>query len=128
LGKTCGRAFLRMRHGMSRGVSEKKSFPKRGEVYWVALDPTIGKEIKKTRPALVVSPDEMNAVLRTVVMAPVTSTIRNYPTRCTIRLAGKQASVALDQVRTVSFERLRGKITKIDASPALAILREMFAD
>jgi mRNA interferase MazF len=106
----------------------RKSYPRRGDVYWVALDPTIGREIKKTRPALVISPDEMNQALGTVVLAPITSTVRDYPTRYIIRLQRKVASVALDQIRTVSTERLLKKMTSIDPKPALAILREIFAD
>ena len=105
----------------------RKSYPRRGEVYWVALDPTVGREIRKTRPALVVSPDEMNRALGTVVLAPITSTVRDFPTRYAIRLRSKAASVALDQIRTVSKERLLKKMTAIDPKPALAILREMFA-
>jgi mRNA interferase MazF len=106
----------------------KKAIPRRGEIYWVALDPTVGREIRKTRPALVVSPDEMNQALETVVLAPITSTIRDYPTRYTLRLQRKTASVALDQIRTVSVERLLKKMTTVDPQPALTILREMFAD
>ena len=108
--------------------STRKSFPRRGDIYWVALDPTIGREIKKTRPALVVSPDEMNQALGTVVLAPITSTVRDFPTRYTLRLQRKTASVALDQIRTVSTERLLRKMASVDPAPALAILREMFAD
>lgn len=104
-----------------------QNFPRRGEVFWVALDPTVGREIRKTRPALVVSPDEMNQALGTVVLAPITSTVRDFPTRYTIRLQRKTASVALDQIRTVSVERLLKRITTVDPAPALAILREMFA-
>ena len=106
----------------------RKSFPRCGEIYWVALDPTVGREIRKTRPALVVSPDEMNQSLGTVVLAPITSTIRDFPTRYTIRLQRKTASVALDQIRTVSLERLLKKMATVDPRPALAILREIFAD
>ena len=106
----------------------RRSFPRRGEVYWVALDPTVGREIRKTRPALVVSPDEMNQALGTVVLAPITSTIRDFPTRYTIRLQRKTASVALDQIRTVSVERLLKKMTTVDPQPAVTILREMFAN
>jgi mRNA interferase MazF len=109
-------------------VAARKTFPRRGEIYWVALDPTVGREIRKTRPALVVSPEEMNQALGTVVLAPITSTIRHFPTRYTIRLKRKIASVALDQIRTVSVERLLKKMTTIDPRPALAILQEMFAD
>jgi mRNA interferase MazF len=106
----------------------RKSFPRRGEIYWVALDPTVGREIRKTRPALVISPDEMNQALGTVVLAPITSTVRDFPTRYTIRLQRKTASVAVDQIRTVSVERLLTKMTTVDPQRALAILREMFAD
>ena len=106
----------------------RRSFPRRGEVYWVALDPAVGREIKKTRPALVVSPDEMNHALGTVVLAPITSTVRDFPTRYAIRLQRRTASVALDQIRTVSVERLLAKMTTIDPQPALVILREMFAE
>ena len=66
--------------------------------------------------------------LGTVVLAPITSTVRNFPTRYTIRLKRKIASVALDQIRTVSVERLLTKMTTVDHQPALAVLREMFAD
>ena len=116
-----------MKPGTNNPVG-RKPFPRRGEIYWVALDPTVGREIRKTRPALVVSPDEMNQTLGTVVLAPITSTVRDFPTRYTIRLQRKTASIALDQIRTVSVERLLKKMTTIDPRPALAILREMFAD
>ena len=106
----------------------RQSFPRRGEIYWVALDPTVGREIRTTRPALVVSPDEMNQALGTVILAPITSIVREFPTRYTIRLQRKTASVALDQIRTVSVERLLKKITTVDPRPALAILQEIFAD
>jgi mRNA interferase MazF len=115
-----------MKPGTSKPV-RARNFPRRGEVFWVALDPTVGREIRKTRPALVVSPDEMNQALGTVVLAPITSTVRDFPTRYTIRLQRKTASVALDQIRTVSVERLLKRITTVDPAPALAILREMFA-
>ena len=116
-----------MKPGTNR-PGTRKSVPRRGDIYWVALDPTVGREIKKTRPALVVSPDEMNQALGTVVLAPITSTVRHFPTRYTIRLQRKIASVALDRIRTVSAERLLTKMTTVDPRPALAILREMFAD
>ena len=116
-----------MKPGTNR-PGTRKSVPRRGDIYWVALDPTVGREIKKTRPALVVSPDEMNQALGTVVLAPITSMVRDFPTRYTIRLQRKIASVALDRIRTVSAERLLTKMTTVDPRPALAILREMFAD
>jgi mRNA interferase MazF len=104
-----------------------KKYPQQGEVWWVNLDPTIGKEISKKRPCLVVSPDDMNAHLGTVIAAPITSTLRNWPTRITIKLQRQNSSVALDQIRMIDNARLLKKITTMDAEPALAVLREMFA-
>jgi mRNA interferase MazF len=104
-----------------------RKHPQQGEVWWVNLDPTIGKEISKKRPCLVVSPDDMNAHLGTVIAAPITSTLRNWPTRVTIKLQRQNASIALDQIRMIDNARLLKKITAIDAEPALDVLREMFA-
>ena len=103
-------------------------FPRRGEVHWVALDPTLGGEIRNTRPGLVVSPDEMNRYLDTVIVAPITSTLRDYPARVTIRLRRKAASVALDQIRCVSRARLVGRVATIDPGEALKVLRNLFSD
>lgn len=94
----------------------------------MALDPTVGRESGKPGRRSLSSPDEMNQALGTLVLAPITSTVRDFPTRYTIRLQRKTASVALDQIRTVSMERLLKKMTTIDPRPALAILQEMFAD
>ena len=87
----------------------------------------LGSEIKKTRPALVISPDELNKHLATVIVAPITSTVRKWPFRLACKLKRKASSIALDQIRTVDSVRLSRKITTLDPSPALAILREMFA-
>ncbi|MHB1225829.1 MAG: type II toxin-antitoxin system PemK/MazF family toxin [Gemmatimonadaceae bacterium] len=101
----------------------------RGEVHLVDLDPTRGSEIRKTRPCLVVSPDEMNHHLRTVIVAPMTTGGRTYPSRvpCTFqRVAGH---VALDQLRTVDAERLVKPLGSVDAPTliaVLAVLQEMF--
>lgn len=102
-------------------------FPMQGEVWWVNLDPTVGKEIKKRRPCLIVSPDDMNAHLGTVIAAPITSTIRVWPTRLAITLQRRRSSIALDQIRTIDGARLIRKMTRIDPEPALGVLREMFA-
>lgn len=102
-------------------------FPMQGEVWWVNLDPTVGKEIKKRRPCLIVSPDDMNAHLGTVIAAPITSTIRVWPSRVPITLQRKKSSIALDQIRTIDGARLIRKMTRIDPEPALGVLREMFA-
>lgn len=103
------------------------SHPRRGEVYWVNLDPVVGREIAKRRPGMVVSPDEMNRALGTVIVAPVTSTMRPWPTRVTIVVGGRRRSVALDQIRAVDASRLGRRIATVDVAPALAVLREMFA-
>lgn len=102
---------------------------KRFEVYLVSLDPTRGSEIRKTRPCLVVSPDEMNAHIRTVIVAPMTTTIRNYPTRVTLTFKRKKGQIALDQIRTIDKARLVRKLGKIErktAEAVVAILVEMF--
>lgn len=103
--------------------------PQRDEVWMIALDPTQGVEIPKTRPCLVISPDEMNQHLRTVVVAPMTTVIRPYPTRVEVRFQGKQGQVVLDQLRTVDRQRLRRKLGRVSSNTAeavSAILIEMF--
>jgi mRNA interferase MazF len=102
----------------------------RFEVYLVNLDPTVGHEIKKVRPYLVVSPDEMNHHIRTVIVAPMTTKGRAYPTRVPCRFKGKTGQIVLDQLRTVDSVRLVRKLGKIShktASDVLTILQEMFA-
>lgn len=99
------------------------------DVYLVALDPTLGSEIKKTRPCIIVSPDEMNRHLNTVIIAPLTSTIKNYPTRVNLTFQGKQGQVVLDQIRTVDNRRLVKKLGIISSKTKLSIsklLIEMF--
>jgi mRNA interferase MazF len=111
-----------------RGTSPKT--PSRGDVYWVDLTPTRGSEIQKTRPCVIVSPDELNAHLQTVIVAPVTSGGRPYPWRLECRVQQKEGRVALDQLRTVDRERLVGFIGPLseDAlSAVLATLTELFA-
>ena len=100
-------------------------------VWLVNLDPTVGSEIKKTRPALVISPDEMNEVLKTVIVAPMTTKIRDWPTRVKINFQGKEGEIALDQIRTIDKRRLVKQLGKIDAHKALevkAVLKEMLID
>ena len=81
------------------------SYPRRDEVWLVALDPSKGAEIKKTRPCVVVSPDEMNEVLQTLLVAPMTTTLRTYPTRVTLTFRSKKGQVALDQLRAIDRQR-----------------------
>lgn len=83
------------------------------EVYLVNLDPTVGHEIKKTRPCVVISPNEMNNNIRTVIIAPMTTKSRSYPTRVPVRFDGKNGWIILDQIRTVDNIRLVKKMGKI---------------
>lgn len=103
---------------------------KRFEVHLINLDPTVGYEIQKTRPCLVVSPDSMNRHIATVIVAPMTTTIRDYPSRVRVRFQGKDGQIVLDQIRTVDKARLvrrLGKITGDKGDEVLSILQEMFA-
>lgn len=104
--------------------------PRRGEVHLVSLDPTQGSEIKKTRPCLVVSPDELNRHLKTVIVAPMTSSGQAYPFRVHCKFEGTQGYVVLDQLRTVDRARLvrrLGKLPPRTFEKVLSILQEMFA-
>jgi mRNA interferase MazF len=103
---------------------------KRFDVYLVNLDPTIGSEIKKTRPCLVISPDEMNGYINTVIVAPMTTKGRVYPTRVACKFQSKQGQVVLDQIRTIDKTRLVKRVGKIDTrtqTKVLSVLGEMFA-
>ena len=103
--------------------------PRRDEVWLVSLDPTQGVEIQKTRPCLVVSPDEMNRHLQTVMIAPMTTVTRPYPTRVPVRFHGKRGQVALDQLRAVDRQRLVRKLGTVSNSTAQQVfttLLEMF--
>ena len=95
--------------------------PRRDEVWLVALDPTEGSEIQKTRPCLVVSPDEVNESLLTVIIAPMTTAARSYPTRVNMTFQNKQGQVALDQLRAVDRRRLVRKIGTAPAKIAQAV-------
>jgi mRNA interferase MazF len=103
---------------------------RRFDVHIVNLDPTQGKEIKKTRPCLIISPDEMNRNIATVIIAPMTSVVRNYPTRVICEFQGKSGQIVLDQIRTVDKSRLIRKIGEIDLitqKRVFATLGNMFA-
>jgi mRNA interferase MazF len=104
--------------------------PQQDDVWLVSLDPTQGVEIQKTRPCLVISPDEMNKHLRTVIIAPMTTVARRYPTRLAVRFQGKRGQVALDQLRAVDRQRLVRRLGEVSAKTAQevsATLVEMFA-
>ena len=102
----------------------------RFDVYTVKLDPTVGSEIKKTRPCVIVSPDEMNQYLHTVMIAPMTTTQKRYRSRVNIEFQGKNNQIVLDQIRTIDKQRLGkriGEISAEDAQSVCDILVEMFS-
>jgi mRNA interferase MazF len=104
---------------------------RRFEVYLINLDPTIGSEIQKTRPCLIISPDEMNDHIATVIVAPMTTKGRDYPTRVHCQFEGKAGQVVLDQIRTVDKTRLVKKLGEIGADTqkeVLAVLMELFSE
>ncbi len=103
---------------------------KRFEVFWISLDPTFGKEIKKTRPCTIISPNEMNEFIDTVIVAPMTTSIRNYPSRVTCSFNSKECQIVLDQIRTVDKKRLIKKIGFLDEKTRkkiLSTLSEIFS-
>ena len=103
----------------------------RGEVHLVGLDPTLGSEVKKTRPCLIVSPDELNQHLRTVIVAPMTTGGQAYPWRVACRFQNRSGFVALDQLRTVDSERLVKRLGRLSAArttEVLDTLQEMVAE
>jgi mRNA interferase MazF len=104
---------------------------RRGEVHLVRLDPTLGSEIQKTRPCVIVSPDELNAHLRTVIVAPMTTGGRAYPWRIRCRFQNRAGFVVLDRLRTVDRERLVKRLGALSAEAVGEVmggLQEMFAD
>jgi mRNA interferase MazF len=103
---------------------------RRGEVYLVRLNPTEGSEIQKTRPCVVVSPDELNAHLRTFIVAPMTTGGHAYPFRVACRFQSRAGHVVLDQIRTVDRDRLvrrLGRLSSNTLTQVLAVLQEMFS-
>ena len=103
---------------------------KRFDVYLISLDPTIGSEIQKTRPCLIISPDEMNRHIRTVIVAPLTSAGRDYPTRVSCEFQRKQGQIVLDQIRTIDKARLIRKLGSINPAAQLevvSVLQRLFA-
>jgi mRNA interferase MazF len=103
---------------------------KRFEVYLINLDPTVGHEITKSRPCLVISPDEMNRYISTVIVAPMTTKGRDYPTRVPCTFQGKEGQVVIDQIRTVDKIRLIKRLGKIDSetqADVFSVLSELFS-
>ena len=104
---------------------------KRFDVFLVNLDPTIGTEIRKTRPCLVISPDELNDYIQTVIIAPMTTKARAYPTRIPCEFGGREAHIVLDQIRTVDKQRLIKHVGTINQNTqryVLDVLIELFAE
>ena len=102
----------------------------RFDVFLISLDPTRGSEIRKTRPCLVISPDEMNGNIRTVIVAPMTTKRKDYPTRVLCTFKGKSGQIVLDQIRTVDKTRLirrLGRISPVTQRNVLVLLQELFA-
>ena len=102
----------------------------RFDVFLINLDPTIGSEIQKTRPCVVISPDEMNKYIATVIVAPMTTKGQSYPTRIACQFQGKDGQIVLDQIRTVDKTRLVKKLGQISSDEQKAVLdtlAEMFA-
>lgn len=104
---------------------------KQYQIVLVNLEPTIGSEIKKTRPCVIISPDEMNKYLRTIVIAPITSTIKAYPTRFKVNLKDIKGSIAIDQIRTIDKKRIikvLGTLSDKEIKTIKSIIRETYVD
>jgi len=102
----------------------------RFDVFLINLDPTMGPEIKKTRPCLIISPDEMNRYIRTVIVAPMTTAGKDYPTRIQCEFQGKKGQIVLDQIRTIDKSRLIKKIGTVEPqvqAEVISSLQSMFA-
>ena len=103
---------------------------KRFDIYFVEFDPAKGSEINKTRPGVILSPNEMNDALNTLIIAPLTSTLKNYPSRVNCKVKGKDGQIALDQIRCVDKLRLKNKLSKLsdnEQSEVLEELKKMFS-
>ena len=101
------------------------------EVYWVDLNPTIGAEMQKIRPCVIVSPKELNAHLNTVIIIPITSSVHGYPFRVGCTIMGRKGEIATDQIRTIDKRRLKHKITDLSDNEIMSlqnVLRQMFCE
>jgi mRNA interferase MazF len=104
---------------------------KQYQIVLVNLEPTIGSEMKKTRPAVIISPNEMNKFLQTIVIAPMTSSSKSYPTRIEVNHNNQIGWIVLDQIRTIDRQRIiktLGKLTEEEIQNVKAILKEIFVD
>ncbi|HQW13044.1 MAG TPA: type II toxin-antitoxin system PemK/MazF family toxin [Saprospiraceae bacterium] len=101
------------------------------QIVWINLDPTMGSEIKRTRPCVIVSPDEMNTYLRTLVIAPMTTTSKKYPTRIKVKHDQKTGWIVIDQIRTIDKQRIIkvvGKLSPQEIKEVKSVLKETFVD
>lgn len=101
------------------------------QIVLINLDPTIGSEIKKTRPCVIISPDEMNKHLRTIIIAPMTTKSKKYPTRIEIKHDNKIGWIVIDQIRTIDKQRIvkiLGKLTLVEIKEVKSVLKETFVD
>lgn len=101
------------------------------DIFLISLDPTIGHEIKKSRPCVIISPDEMNKYISTVIIAPMTSKSHSYPTRIPIKFMGKNGWIVLDQLRTVDKKRLIKKFGRLDQKTTdkiKSVIKQMLVD
>ena len=115
---------------MRTGKKMVASFPSQSSVYWFDPEPVKGAEIRKIRPCVIVSPDEMNKHLQTVVVVPATSTIQPWPFRTTATILGQKSSLACDQIRVVDKQRLRAKIDDLgraDREALFGLLSSIFS-
>jgi mRNA interferase MazF len=104
---------------------------KQYEIYWINLDPTVGSEIQKTRPGVIISPNEMNNNIDTIIIAPLTTKSHNYPTRLKTNVVGKECWVVLDQIRAIDKSRLNGIISELnknDIAKLKNIINEMLVE
>ncbi len=101
------------------------------EIYWISLDPTQGSEMAKNRPCVIVSPDEMNQFLQTLIIVPITSTIKNYPWRVTCTVSNRPGSIATDQIKVIDRARVGSKIGKLsmeEISTLKVVMQKMLID
>jgi mRNA interferase MazF len=97
----------------------------------VNLDPTVGSEIKKTRPCVIISPNEINKYLRTIIIAPMTTNKKKYPTRVPVKSDGKEGMIAIDQIRTIDRQRIvkvLGSLSSTEVKKCKAVIKETFVD
>ncbi|MRI64201.1 type II toxin-antitoxin system PemK/MazF family toxin [Ornithobacterium rhinotracheale] len=99
----------------------------RFDVYFVDLNPTLGSEINKVRPCVIISPNEMNKALNTVIIAPLTSTIKKYPMRVCCYINDKEGQIALDHIRSLDKQRLKNKIATLDKKTQLKVIDKLIA-